>query len=273
MWKVPAYTTANSIAFILAGTNSDLFGRRIVLLLGNSICSVGFIIIATAHSSTQFTAGLGITGFGAGFCQMAMCSIPELMPNKYRHIGITISDGFVYLIVVIGPIVGRYAIDEGNRDWQFIYWAGFILQFATLGSIYWLYQPPKHPRGVPWEEAIRGLDYVGSLLIVPGICLTLVGIINTTVSHMQYPEVVLPDNAERLTASQYKSSRDVTVLAPLCTGFGLLVLFGLWETFGNARYPLCPPEIFRSHNGREFTAPFILAFLVCPSPPQKACFN
>ncbi|KAK7209659.1 hypothetical protein V2G26_016837 [Clonostachys chloroleuca] len=240
VWYVPAYTTANSIAFILAGTNSDLFGRRIVLLLGNSICSVGFIIIATAHSSTQFTAGLGITGFGAGFCQMAMCSIPELMPNKYRHIGITISDGFVYLIVVIGPIVGRYAIDEGNRDWQFIYWAGFILQFATLGSIYWLYQPPKHPRGVPWEEAIRGLDYVGSLLIVPGICLILVGIINTT----------------------YKPSRDVTVLAPLCTGFGLLILFGLWETFGNARYPLCPPEIFRSHNGREFTAPFILAFLV-----------
>ncbi|CAH0017768.1 unnamed protein product [Clonostachys rhizophaga] len=200
VWYVPAYTTANSIAFILAGTNSDLFGRRIVLLLGNSICSVGFIIIATAHSSTQFTAGLGITGFGAGFCQMAMCSIPELMPNKYRHIGITISDGFVYLIVVIGPIVGRYAIDEGNRDWQFIYWAGFILQFATLGSIYWLYQPPKHPRGVPWEEAIRGLDYVGSLLIVPGICLTLVGIINTT----------------------YKSSRDVTVLAPLCTALFIL---------------------------------------------------
>ena len=38
---------------------------------------------------------------------MAMCAIPELMPNKYRHIGICISDGFIYIIVVIGPIVGR----------------------------------------------------------------------------------------------------------------------------------------------------------------------
>jgi hypothetical protein len=38
---------------------------------------------------------------------MAMCSIPELLPNKFRHIGICISDGFVFLIVIIGPIVGR----------------------------------------------------------------------------------------------------------------------------------------------------------------------
>lgn len=38
---------------------------------------------------------------------MAMCSIPELMPNKFRHIGICLSDGFVFVIVVIGPIVGR----------------------------------------------------------------------------------------------------------------------------------------------------------------------
>lgn len=66
--------------------------------------------MATAHSSDQFVAGLGITGFGGGFCQMAMCAIPELMPNKFRHIGICLSDGFVYVIVVIGPIVGRVSV-------------------------------------------------------------------------------------------------------------------------------------------------------------------
>lgn len=130
----------------------------------------------------QFTAGLGVTGFGAGFCQMAMCSVPELMPNKFRHIGICISDAVVFIIVVIGPVVGRYAIDAGARDWQYVYWAGLILQAFALAGIVWLYHPPKHPRGVPWLEAVKGLDYVGALLVVPGICLTLVGIINTTVS-------------------------------------------------------------------------------------------
>jgi hypothetical protein len=45
------------------------------------------------------------------------------MPNKYRHIGIVISDGFVFFIVVVGPVVGRYAIDVGD-NWRFIYYGG-----------------------------------------------------------------------------------------------------------------------------------------------------
>lgn len=103
-----------------------------------------------------------------------------------------------------------------------------------------LYFPPKHPKGVPWKEAIRGLDYLGTFLVIPGVCLVLVGIINTT----------------------YMPSSDTMVIAPLVVGFVLLVAFGAWETLGNTKYPLCPPRIFRSHYGREFTVPFIVAFIV-----------
>ena len=67
----------------------------------------------------------------------------ELMPNKYRHIGITISDGFVFVIVVIGPVVGRFAIDNGEKSWQYIYWGGFVAQFLSLVSLYLWYHPPK----------------------------------------------------------------------------------------------------------------------------------
>jgi hypothetical protein len=45
------------------------------------------------------------------------------MPNKYRHIGIVISDGFVFFIVVVGPVVGRFAIDVAD-NWRFIYYGG-----------------------------------------------------------------------------------------------------------------------------------------------------
>jgi hypothetical protein len=102
------------------------------------------------------------------------------------------------------------------------------------------YKPPKHPKGVPWHEAYKGLDYVGSAIIIPGICLALVGIINTT----------------------YKSSKDVTVIAPMVVGFVLIALFGVWENVSNVPYKLCPPHLFKSHNGREFTAPFVVAFIV-----------
>ncbi|KXL44413.1 hypothetical protein M433DRAFT_166556 [Acidomyces richmondensis BFW] len=238
-WYIPAYTTGSALGFLIAGANSDLFGRRLFLLFGEVTAAAGMLVAATAKSPEQLTAGLAIAGFGGGFCQMAMCSIPELMPNKYRHIGITISDGFVFVIVVIGPVVGRYAIDSGD-SWKFIYYGGFIAQVISLICLFLLYHPPKHPRGIPWKEAISGLDYVGTILVVPGVCLVLVGIINTT----------------------YMPTTDKNVIAPMCSGFGLLIAFGFWETLSKTRYPLCPPRIFRSHNGREFTVPFIVAFIV-----------
>lgn len=64
------------------------------------------------------------------------------MPNRFRHIGIALSDGFVFLIVVIGPVVGRYAIDSGN-SWTYIYWGGFVAQFISLASLAIWYHPPK----------------------------------------------------------------------------------------------------------------------------------
>lgn len=240
VWYVPAYTTGCSLGFLIAGANSDIFGRRIFLLFGHVMCCVGFLVTATAKSTQQFTAGLAIGGFGGGFAQMAMCALPELIPNKYRHIGICLSDGFVFIIVIIGPVVGRYAIDAGANGWRLIYYIGFAAQFISGVSLYLFYYPPKHPKGVAWRDGLRGLDYVGMILIIPGVCLVLVGIINTT----------------------YLPSKDKTVLVPLVVGFVLVTAFGFWETLSNTKYKLCPPHLFRSHNGREFTAPFVLAFIV-----------
>jgi hypothetical protein len=50
---------------------------------------------------------------------------------------------------------------------------------------------------------------------------------------------------------------DKHVVVSLVVGFVVLVLFALWETFGFARRPLTPPEVFRRRKGRDFTAPCI----------------
>lgn len=75
-WFVPTYTICIAIGFLLAGANSDLFGRRICLIMGEAGVVVGMAILASAKSTTQFQAGLGISGFFGGFCQMSMCAIP-----------------------------------------------------------------------------------------------------------------------------------------------------------------------------------------------------
>jgi MFS family permease len=69
-WYIPAYTTGSALGFLIAGANSDLFGRRLFLLYGEVMASIGMLITATAKGPEQFTAGLAIAGWGGGFCQM-----------------------------------------------------------------------------------------------------------------------------------------------------------------------------------------------------------
>jgi MFS family permease len=65
-----------AVGFLFAGPNSDLYGRRITLMVGEAGLAVGLIICASAKTATQFQAGMGISGFFAGVCYMILCSIP-----------------------------------------------------------------------------------------------------------------------------------------------------------------------------------------------------
>lgn len=117
---------------------------------------------------------------------------------------------------------------------------GVVAEVISFICLFSFYHPPKHPKGVPWKEGIRGLDYVGAALITPGVALTLVGIIYTVslfCSYFQLCRVLLTQ------AQTFLPSTDKLVLIPLIVGLVLVACFGVWETFSKTKYKLCPPEI------------------------------
>jgi hypothetical protein len=120
-------------------------------------------------------AGLSLNGAGSGMAGVALIAVPELLPNKWRHIGVVLADGFVYIMIIIGPVVGRYAVLQLDNRWQFVYWGGFVASAIAFIGLFIFYHPPKHPRGIPWKEALKGLDWVGSVLFSIGATLVLVG--------------------------------------------------------------------------------------------------
>jgi MFS family permease len=133
-WVIPNITTAATVTILLFGVNSDLFGRRPFLLLSNLINAVGYVVLATSHGSNQLIAGLVLNGCGSGTAGVALIACPELLPNRFRHIGVCLADGFVYLFIIIGPVIAREAISYEDNRWQYVYWAGFIIScVAGLG--------------------------------------------------------------------------------------------------------------------------------------------
>lgn len=45
---------------------------------------------------------------------MAAFAIPELLPNRWRHIGVVIADGVAFFVVIAGPVTARVAILHGD---------------------------------------------------------------------------------------------------------------------------------------------------------------
>ena len=108
------YTAGGTIAFMVCGANSDLFGRRYFILLGNILVFTGCVVGATSHSIGQSIAAHTLIGFGAGNCQLAAFALPELLPNKWRHFAVVIADGLIYFDVIVGPVAARAASIHGE---------------------------------------------------------------------------------------------------------------------------------------------------------------
>lgn len=137
---VPCITTAAAVSILLFGANSDLFGRRYFLLAANVMTAIGYIICALANSTSMLIAGLVFNGVGSGICGIALIAVPELIPNRYRHIGVVLADAVVYIMIVIGPIASRYAIIHPGDAWRFLYWAGFIVEVIATVGLFFLYR-------------------------------------------------------------------------------------------------------------------------------------
>jgi hypothetical protein len=199
-------------------------------------------------------AGFAVIGFGAGNAQLAAFALPELLPNKWRHISVTIADLGTWVDVVVGSIVGRYAIVHGDA-WRWLFHAPSIGAGISVVALYALYYPPQHPRGLGFKRALQELDYAGGVLFILSATLILVGIVYTEIIPSSSPKVI----------------------GLLCSGFGTLVCFILFENIGQRKgwikQPLTPTHVFTSDKGREFTFPFIVGFVVtmCVSPSSFPC--
>lgn len=99
---------------MVCGANSDLFGRRYFILGGNILVFVGAVVGATSRGMKQSFAAHVLIGFGACNCQLATFALPELLPNKWRHIGVVIADSVAFFPVIAGPVTSRIAIRHGD---------------------------------------------------------------------------------------------------------------------------------------------------------------
>ncbi|KUP21303.1 DHA2 family efflux MFS transporter permease subunit [Paenibacillus sp. DMB5] len=160
-WTINIYLLTSTIATVLVGKLSDMFGRKPFLLVGILLFMVGAFLTGTSDNVFQFITYRGIQGIGAGIIQSsAFTAVGDLFPPRERGKWMGLMTAVFGFSSVLGPTLGGYLID--HLDWHWLFWIFLPLGVVAFGMILALF--PKAQRG-----ASTSIDYLGSLFMTTTI--------------------------------------------------------------------------------------------------------
>ena len=170
-WAITSYLLTATITGVFYGKLSDIYGRRLMLLIGVSIFLLGSLLSALSWSMTSLIIFRGIQGVGAGaIFPISLAIIGDLFTPRERGRYQGLFGAVFGVASIIGPLLGGWLTD--NLSWHWIFLVNLPIGAATLYIIY-RYLPSVHG-----EPPTRNLDYVGGLVFAVGVVFLLVGLTN-----------------------------------------------------------------------------------------------
>ncbi|EXJ78178.1 hypothetical protein A1O3_09339 [Capronia epimyces CBS 606.96] len=227
VWVSLVYTLTSAIGLLLFGRLSDLFGRRWFFVGGSALALVGSIVCATANSIPMLIGGETLLGFASASQLSYGFTLGELLPIKYRFLGVSYCYLFVIPFSALGPGVAYALILHTAAGWRWCYYLLIITNTICTLCWYFCYYPPtfqaKNGDQTFWHKLAQ-LDYLGLLLYTGGLLLFLMG--------LSWGGSVHP-------------WRSAYVICTMVIGLLMLVGFVLWEAWATLQEPMLPLHLFK----------------------------
>lgn len=160
-WTINIYLLTSTIAAILVGKLSDMFGRKPFILIGILLFMVGAFLTGTSSDVYHFIFYRGIQGLGAGIIQStAFTAVGDLFAPRERGKWMGLLTAVFGFSSVIGPTLGGYLVDR--VDWHWLFWI-----FLPLGIVAFIMILTLFPKGE--RKPAESIDYLGSLFLTTTI--------------------------------------------------------------------------------------------------------
>ncbi|KAJ3725155.1 major facilitator superfamily-domain-containing protein [Lentinula raphanica] len=219
-WVPSAYLLASTAFQPLYGRLSDIFGRKSTLCFAMAVYFIGNLAAGFSNSIVQLIVCRGIAGAGGGgITSMLQITISDIVPLRERGKYVGISAGVIAVGYAIGPIIGGALAEKAS--WRWCFWV--TLPLSVVATIMAVIFSPSKPMAGGIMDKLKIIDYPGCLMTLGGCSLVMLPLIWGGVTY---------------------SWNSVMVLAPLCCGIFVLVVFCLWEWKG-AKLPIVPMHIFK----------------------------
>src|SRR5947207_5443237 len=119
-WVVTGYALTFGALMLTGGKLADLFGRRLVFVVGLVVFTGSSLACGLADSASVLIAARVVQGIGAALMNPATLSIITVtFPPRQRGTAIGIWAGVSALALAIGPLAGGLITEHINWNWIF----------------------------------------------------------------------------------------------------------------------------------------------------------
>jgi EmrB/QacA subfamily drug resistance transporter len=177
-WIVTAYLLTTTITVPIAGKLSDLYGRKIMLLIGVGIFGAASLMSGLAGNVDQLILWRAVQGIGGGIITAnAFTIIGDLFAARERGKWQGLFGAVFGLSSVIGPLLGGWLTDGHafwgiTTDWRWTFYINVpvaIAAFALIAIFCPLLRHDKKPV----------IDYVGAALLTVALGMLVLAVDNT----------------------------------------------------------------------------------------------
>jgi len=158
-WVITAYLLAATAVAPVFGTLSDIYGRRVMVIISLSLFMAGSVLCALAPSLPVLIVGRGLQGLGGGgIMPVVQTVISDVVSPRERgqyqayFSGVWVAGG------ILGPVLGGFFAE--HMHWSMIFWINLPLGVAALALLL-----PKMRR-IPVYHRRRRVDWLGGLLLM-----------------------------------------------------------------------------------------------------------
>jgi EmrB/QacA subfamily drug resistance transporter len=119
-WVVNGYALTFAVLMLTGGKLADLFGRRMIFIVGLAIFTLSSLACGLASTPELLIGARIVQGIGAALMNPATLSIiTATFPPRQRGMAIGIWAGVSALALAIGPLVGGVVTEQIDWSWIF----------------------------------------------------------------------------------------------------------------------------------------------------------
>jgi EmrB/QacA subfamily drug resistance transporter len=224
-WVVSAYLLSSTVTVPIYGKFSDVFGRKVMLIIGVCLFLAGSWLSGASQNMNELVAFRAIQGLGAGaLFPIVMAIIGDLYSPRERGRFQGLFGAVFALSFIVGPFIGGWITD--NVSWHWVFYVNVPFGIASLVVLALVLPSPGHP-----QASIRDLDYLGIVLFTAGVVPFMLGLTNKGNVNSQ---------------GQLANWTDPNVGGLIVIGLVVLAVFLFAES--RAKEPIIPLDLFKERD-------------------------